>query len=269
MSDEHIHSISSLYEAAETAWRAFQPTHELWFRGHTCAAWKLQAAAHRGLIRSIESEQAMSFQFRRQARIRHPNCPADDDLAGWLALMQHYGLPTRLMDWTSSLLVAAFFALRDRADHHDCKDCQGDATIRALSPFAPNKHLVESDSMPVLGFGASSEYVTSLFNREPPPDKALAVVQPEFDLRMMLQQAAFTIHDMTQPLEENALRDKFLMRFTIPRDAKRELEHMLRMGGTRESHLFPDLEHLSHEIIREKTSDTINALADGPPRRTL
>lgn len=36
--------------------------------------------------------------------------PKDDDLLGWLALMQHYGAPTRLTDWSTSPLIACYFA---------------------------------------------------------------------------------------------------------------------------------------------------------------
>jgi hypothetical protein len=54
--------------------------------------------------------------------------PSEDDLAGWLSLMQHYRLPTRLLDWSFSPLIAAYFSVNDRFVE------PVDACIWALAP---------------------------------------------------------------------------------------------------------------------------------------
>ena len=67
------------------------------------AGWPLSDAA--------KVEVQLLKDFKRHAHFYISSVPRDGDLIGWLALMQHHGAPTRLLDWTYSFYVAAFFAL--------------------------------------------------------------------------------------------------------------------------------------------------------------
>jgi len=58
-------------------------------------------------------ERKLLKEFKRRAHFYVNPLPAEGDVLGWLALMQHYGAPTRFLDWTYSFFVAAFFALSD------------------------------------------------------------------------------------------------------------------------------------------------------------
>lgn len=124
-------TIANVTELATQVEGLFRNSKSRWlFRGHevaTKATYKLLPKVRRGYDK--QTERYLFYYFYPRAPMRYPNCPADDDLAGWLALMQHYGLPTRLLDWTWSPLVAAFFATQDALSN-----TSQDACIWALEP---------------------------------------------------------------------------------------------------------------------------------------
>lgn len=102
------------------------------FRGHKDRRWPLRSCLSRyledyGIDRRAwrRQEERILRIFKRKAHLFLQHVPADDDSFQWLALMQHHGAPTRLLDFTWSPYVALFFAL-ERA--------QTDAAVWALRP---------------------------------------------------------------------------------------------------------------------------------------
>src|ERR1700733_6211563 len=96
-----------------------EPSHWWLFRGMS-SDFPLQTSLERVLIDAgidlgdaTQTERQLLKEFKRRAHFYVNPLPGQGDVLGWLALMQHYGAPTRLLDWTYSFFVAAFFALRD------------------------------------------------------------------------------------------------------------------------------------------------------------
>jgi hypothetical protein len=87
------------------------------FRGQRLAEWSIQSSLERVALNRFQAapnampeiETALLRAFKRQVHhyIGHP----PQEHAEWLALMQHHGAPTRLVDWTYSFYIAAFFAI--------------------------------------------------------------------------------------------------------------------------------------------------------------
>jgi FRG domain-containing protein len=104
------------------------------FRGQGDLDWGLCTSLDRALRREERTEHTHSiyhgdrskesrevlFRFKQQAHLHLNHLPADDDVASWIALMQHYGAPTAFLDWTASPYVAMYFALEKKREEGKC-----------------------------------------------------------------------------------------------------------------------------------------------------
>jgi hypothetical protein len=163
-----------------------------------------------------------------------------DDTPRWLALMQHHGAPTRLLDFSWSPYVAAFFALEATAT--DCAVWavnSGDLQSYAFGPY-------RGENPRPIPFNALLE---SIGARGP---DAVVFGEPYFkNQRLIAQSGTFAWpHDITRPLE-SILGDRPDMVVKIifrGKDVRREgLKQLLRMNITNAT-LFPDLDGLARSL---------------------
>lgn len=218
---------------------------EYWYRGHTCHKdWPLVASVHRYF--NAESERQLTLRFQIGAVGRTPKCPPGDDYGSWLVLMQHYGLPTRLLDWTRSLVVAAYFAVV-----HEPVD--EDAAIWLLAPERLNRLASPPvDGICLLNGEAASQQIRPLaeaaFHDVQCEEGPYAVLSQDLDMRVLVQSGAFTIHATGAPLDKHPRAAEFLARFEIPRQHGTVFREELLAMGARRSLLFPDLHNLAREL---------------------
>jgi hypothetical protein len=254
-----ITDLQSFLAAVKYASQQLGGIHAMW-RGHANIEWSLRPEVFRTSPRGTAfPEISLIRTFMGQAESRYQRCPPSNDLLGWLILARHYGLPTRILDWSMSPLVALFFAVETEPE--------ADAVLWALNPGFLNWQMVGQSRWMLPDDPWVQEIVAQAY--EPQPDRAekaleklagraVAVGTREIDPRVMVQQGAFTIHadgrdlaDLKRPAEGDltGLEPRhFLFGIRIDGKAKPLLLGELDSLGIVRSNLFPDLAALALDL---------------------
>jgi hypothetical protein len=170
-----------------------------------------------------------------------------------LVAAQHHGVPTRLLDWTYSPLVAAFFATRP------LEGAEKDRAIWRLDwqqvhrkfKFPPLALLTQDLDALV---GAQPFTPWKLFASRDGHPFACMIEPPSLDARIVAQAATFTLTSCTTQsfdafLESQGLADA-LTKFVIPAHDVPRVRDQLDLVGIDERRLFPDLDGVATAIQR-------------------
>lgn len=240
-----ITDLASLEQAVGDANQRFNFESPFW-RGHGISGWPLKPYVFREQTntdgkKERYNEPALIWHFALRAGTRASKCPDEHDQLGWLFLAQHYGLPTRLLDWSESPLIALYFTTANTA--HDGEDgCLWALKTSELNYWSVKQNtLIAPDELVVQqiaaqAFGARDEVSVP---------SALAIGAREIDPRMLVQQAAFTIHSTPEDLGQIPGLRHHLLKFTVPAGAKRSIREHLSWLGIKQWTLFPDLHNLA------------------------
>jgi hypothetical protein len=216
------------------------------FRGHSSCFWHLKAGAHRSattdrddLESLISRERRLLNEFKRRARMFIQTPPSSD--WEWLVLAQHFGLPTRMLDWTENPLVALYFSLRDRQE-------------------------ISNDGM-LYAYRHGEEGIDIESTADPFAIQQIELIRPpHLDQRVIAQQSVFTVEP---PLIGKGGRDKSHLKYWyVSVKHKGKIREELATLGVTESTLFPGLQSVAAEIKEKLAPNALPTIQRTKPRGT-
>ena len=245
------------------------------FRGtnrydHPLASTLVRLAAGRANVRRLEL--ALLRNFRKYA---HSEGGVSDSIWDWLALGQHRGLPTRLLDWTYSPLVALHFATQNTAAFDN------DGVVWCLN-FVEANRLLPPRLRRLLDEEGSDTFTVEMLNRFDTLQAfdALArkpfvvfIEPPAIDSRILHQLSLFSLMSDPAAQLDDWLRahPRLGRRVRIPARLKWEIRDKLDQANVNERVLFPGLDGLSRWLTRyymPAASDNVGGIdATGPRQR--
>lgn len=193
------------------------------YRGVPKASYELIPSLGRTAVSSeklAKNERDMMWLFRVYGAPRTNTIQSSQ--WEWLSLAQHYGLPTRLLDWTRNALVSLYFAV----EKHPNTD--GAVYTYREPPFVTPETQKMKDPFDI--------------------KQVLFYLPTQNSPRLASQDGLFTIH----PDPRKAFISTKITKILIPQNRKKSIRRALDLFRIDESNLFPDLQGLALQIKRMK-----------------
>ena len=201
-----------------------QSEEPLIYRGHSSIGYDLKPSIGRNNY-SIETEKEVFYEFKQKYHLYSRERMQNDMEVLFLA--QHYGLPTRLLDWTYNPMVALYFACRSNFSKDGAIYC---LTLKGMER-------ADSNINPMLpqSFDEIIAYKKNMY------------IAPDYmDIRYANQKSLFLL--CSQPQRKFTFTEPA---FKICIDSKKQLLKELSMLGYDELLLFPQLDSLCNDIKRK------------------
>lgn len=217
----------------------------LWYRGIADREMPLIPSIQRYEHRK-KVERYITNDFYIRAKQVLEKSPEKKNYAAWMSLMQHFGLPTRLLDWSKSPLIAAFFATEKYLDYP-----QKDACIWVLDPGSLNQKEGFGNCIYPVDALTVQDMLEPAFkesgNNLEVSDKIIACYSTDNNLRMYSQQSCFTIHNSEKRLVDICDR-RMLCKLRIPSERREYFLNSIQVFGITEGFIYPDLDHISNDL---------------------
>lgn len=243
-----------------------------WFRGHQRAYWLLCPKLYReyGDFAKIKEER-LEDEIREEFVVRAPAL-SESALIGkdeWESyfLMQHFGAPTRLLDWTEGALIALYFAVRDNPGFYD-------SAVWSLDPYMLNDRAIGKDEViPPTAIGLHKDdkklvdpWLPARFKELAGlPEVPVAVYPTHVARRISTQRSCFTVHGkQSNGLDKlTKMAKSCLVKIVIPSFSATAIRRELEASGIDEATIYPDLGGLSRTLAVKWRSDTLKPPHEG------
>ena len=223
------------------------------YRGMSKASWSLFPSLNRACSHDLKLEKQL---LRSLKKYGYADLRQDASVWQLLVIGQQFGLPTRLLDWTYSPLVAAHFATEDQRFYNSdgviiCMDIP--AMNKHLPPIYREQLLLEKCNIFTMDMMEKAAQSLEALQKQQILDKPFALFFEPASVvdRIANQYALFSVvSDVRIPIDALEGADAAMRRIIIPAKVKLEIRDKLDYINISERMIYPGLDGICKWITR-------------------